>query len=667
MHCRLVIQLTVALLAFLPPGLFAQASAPDASARSAALTPSEQAEQMWAMRRAQAQPIDFYMPFYTLADGTQATVFLMNPIADTISVAVTALDGHGGELPLGTYTIESRHHIELSLAERLRGFEPDFGTGSLRLSLLGDADTLQGWTILSTPTGDTFELPIANPSKATGDALYAFWDTTGRAPRGAWDVRFELLNVSTLPRRIEVTTSRGQGTVTEARVLAPGERLQLGRVDRRPFAPRGWAELRHDGDPGDILAVGMLSGRAPLASIPLVGLGEADKRHHYESIPLPHPATDTRLTLFRPGAGAGPVRIEAIDAASGAQLAETSVPFPAGDVRTLSLDRILPSAADPAAPVRLRIVSDAAPLLVQGFSALADGTASELMFFPRASAHGNGTYPLPDPARYATATTIVNLSEEPSCIVAQVTWAGGTYALGPLDIPAGAAHRIDLEALTDSLEPDLVGRELSAERPEAVLKWSIIEGGGELVARTEVTPHGHQDRFGFNCWGCCWQTPEGRIVPPEVEFTPGQERGFTASVLITDCAGTMGPYPTTPTSMTFNSPFSWDGRLVTASSAADGDLSFEDQMTRISPTCASIWTTIFGWGKAKLCKETFNPLGFTTLQPCGSQTASCFECTACCNALYQMRLCQGKNAVLLQQELQQCLGICSNDHICNQS
>jgi hypothetical protein len=378
-RCYLRLQPLVVLMAAfaLPAPMLAEGdgdtaspSAEDGSSapgRRATLAPAQQAEKLWTLRRAQAQPIDFFMPYYSIQGDLSTSVFLMNPIADTISVTVTALDGHGAELPLGTYGIEPRHHLELSLNRLLRGFERELGTGSLRLSLLGDGDRLQGWTVLMARDGQTFEIPIASPEKATATGFYSFWDLSGPALTDGRAVRFEVLNTSSEPRRIDVTTQRKGHAAGETLVLPPRARLQLDAIDRRPLGDRGWIKLRHDGSPGDVVTVGLVVGPHPIATLPLVSLGEASERRRYESMPLPRADAssegrsgvgDTELVLFRPGAPGDPVQpvtIEALDAASGSVLGSATTHLAPGEIRSVSLRRTLPvatatDARDPPAP-----------------------------------------------------------------------------------------------------------------------------------------------------------------------------------------------------------------------------------------------------------------------------------------------------------------------------
>jgi hypothetical protein len=85
---------------------------------------------MQAARRAQAHPVDFFAPYFSIEGLRETRLFLLNTIADPIVVDVVARS-EDQELPLGAYTIEAQRHIEISLRERLIGFEDAFGTGCL--------------------------------------------------------------------------------------------------------------------------------------------------------------------------------------------------------------------------------------------------------------------------------------------------------------------------------------------------------------------------------------------------------------------------------------------------------------------------------------------------------------------------------------------------------
>lgn len=654
-------------------------SAPRASEARTLSPPQEvekEAERMRAARRAEARWLSFYTPFYSIEDGFDTTVFLMNTISDPISVTATALAEGGNELSLGSFTVESLHHLEISLRDHLAGFEGDFGTGSLRFDLLGDPETLQGWTVVRSMEGSSFEIPLATPEDAAGNHLVAFWDQASVTERPARDVVFYLLNTASHVVHGRATSGHGEERRTLRFEIDPGQRLELG-ADRGSLAlpGSGFLELSHDGEPGDLLGIGLTSRAAPDSALTLYDTEVVRGRRLYESIPLPRlaasagqaPGPRAAVTLYSRASERQEVLVDVLDALDGSSIARKAVPIDAGQIRTVPLGAIVGPSTLNERSIRLRIEAQEPSLLVQGGAGRVGGPIVDLAFFALEDVHHQGTYPLPDIRRYETVTSLVNVGDEEALVGAQVYWDGGTYALGPLVVPAGGLRRIELERFANEAEPDVLGRTLDKRRPGGVLKWTVIKGSDELIGRTEVRPRTGDDRFGFNCWGCCWEMATASIVPGLVEFTLGESRAFTSCLTYSDCSGTMGPYPVTPQTLTVPSPFSWDGATVTASSAADAELDFGVQFAETSANCTVFLRWLLGFGRAELCQETFNPNDYKygPFDPtCSQQTGPCIECYACCENIAQELLCKGKKADIVLRDRDACREVCTIDKGC---
>jgi hypothetical protein len=655
------------LLMMALPGL---APVPGLAAESA----QEEAERLRAERRAQAHDLDFFALYYTIEDERDTVLFLMNTITDPISVSIAARSSARSELALGTYLIEPLQHVEISLRERLAGLEEGYRHGSLRLSLLGDVDTLQGWTVVTGAGGNAFEIPLVTPEEIAARDFLAFWDATVPGLPGPPGVVVTLLNTSQQVLSVGATTGGPAGTRSHVFRLGPGQSLQIDGVGDRRFSPRGWLRLDHDGNPGDLLAVGTLGSRPPVAAIPFVPAETIRAYDRHESMPIAatpgdrgaiSPNARPWVTLFNAGAERQQATVEALSAETGVLLGQAALDLEPGEVRSIPLAQAVPAPAVSPQPMRVRVRSDAPPLLVRGFTALPGGAVADLAFFPFTTAHFNGTYPLPDPARYETTTTVVNLGDEDSRIVAQAYWNGGTYALPPLTVPARGILRIDLEDLAETAPPDVLGRELDQEHPAGVLKWMVQNGSNALIGRTEARPKGGSDRFGFNCFGCCWELPRAAILPSTVEFTPGQSRSFEACVTYDTCSGTMGPFPANLISTSVAAPFVWNGSTITSSQAADGDAGFEAEELETRPNCLEIMLRIFGFGKAKMCQKTFNPNSYTTTKLCRDQTGNCMECEQCCQDIAAELRCKGKEESYVTSFLSGCLGDCIGYYIGN--
>jgi len=664
-----------------------QGASPTADHPAEHLTPSElasrqtreaeqDAERMRAERRAAARRLSFDAPFYSIENRLETTLFLMNTVTDPISVELEVRNDQGESLALGTFVIESLNHLELSLRDRLAGFEEGFSAGSVRCSLLGDADTLQAWAIVSGPRGQTFEIPFTTAEDFGSSRLVGFWDLSqpafGPSPRAD----LFLANVSEQTVHARITLGPGTSDNPLSVEVPPGRRLRVdGSRGARGLGARGSVAVDHDGPPGALIGMVVAGGATPVQTFELVDGETTVGTARYESIPLPASAAgDSRPSAGNPAAG-GPtapwvtlfngadapqtVSIESLDATSGAVLDRSSVEVAPGAARTVPLARLAALGTRSSAPVRLRVRGERSPLLVRGGAPLADGTTADMAFFPFEDAHGQGTYPLPDVERYETSTTLVNLGDEDAMIGVQVHWSGGTFALGPLTVPAHGIHTIGLEELADTVAPDVLGRRLDRRRPAGVLKWTVMKGSNALIGRTDVRPRDGDDRFGFNCYGCCWENATASIVPSLVEFGPGDSRSFQSCITYNDCSGTMGPYPITPQSMTVPSPFSWSSSTITAPTAADNGLDFGVQALETSPTCFSFLKWLFGRGRAEMCDFTFNPRDYDIRKTCTEQTSICLECNACCYNLYQVKVCRGVDLDKRDSERDLCLYNCA--------
>lgn len=631
-------------------------------------------ERLRITRRAQAFDIDFFAPYYSIEGRRDTLLFVMNRISEPISVELAARSG-GRELALGSYSIEAHEHVEVSLRQELEGFEPEFGTGSLRLSLLGDPETVQAWAVLSDPAGQTFEIPFKTPDSVSAREFYAFWDATALNASGRHQVVLHLLNVSRRELSLSLSAGSGPRRETAQLRLQPGESVRWSGFGATPLDPQGWLELSHDGEPGDLVGVGLAGDEEPVGTIPLIPRGEAEYQRHYESLPLPEErggAPEARsaargwISLLSVARERQKVLIEALDAASGDVVAQLSLDAAPFEVVRVPLARLVPGPRGAAERLRLRVEGQARGLLVQGTRIFRDGSTADLAFSAAYHAHGSAIYPLPDARRFESVTSILNLGHEPSKVVAQVYWTGGTFSLGPLTLAAGASHEVDLDSLARQTPRDLLDRPLDPYRPSGVLQWTVMSGSRELVGRTFVRPRTSQGRFGFNCAGCCPQQPKGAVVPGGVNFFPGQTPSFEVAVIYDTCTGTMGPYPTGFTSLSVPSPFSWNGQVVGASGAAQETLGFTGSEVKTSVSCNEFTVSTIGTGMADTCKnhlkrpdnpsQSWNP-GAT----CISQTGNCSHCNSCCDQILAYNLCRRVNSDIAHQEHQTCRGHCLTD------
>jgi hypothetical protein len=634
----------------------------------AVLSPAQQeAERLRALRQALAQPVDLFCPFFSVRSDASTDLFLLNTTADPLAVDLFALTRGGSELPLGRYAIDGSQHLFLSLRQLLAGSAVE--EGSIRLSLLGDADSLAAWAVVGSGR-QAFEIPFSSPTQATSTTLLSFWDSALAGGRGQPpEVELRLLSTVDHPVFFSLTFANGTQRPRVVRgTLAPGATERV--VVPADLRTRGWVRLEHDGDPGSVLALGLFQRAEYLGRLDFVSA--AKKSAHFEAIRLPQErgratvVSFLSVSLFNASEREVEVTVELLDQQSGRVLSGESLVLEPWQVAAEAI-RAGHGAAEPEPTddARLRIRASGPALLVRGAAALAGGEVVDLAFFSAEEVHSGGTYPLPDPQRYDVSTLVVNLGGEASTLVAQLFWAGGTYAVGPVVVPAGGAHEFVVSDLVLHGKPDLLGRRADPLHPQGVLKWTVQRGGHELIGRTLVRSRSAGDTVGFNCFGCCWQIPSGVIVPEEVSFLPGELRPFEAAVMYNTCSGLLGPFGTWYVSQSVPYPFTWDGSTIGASDGADDTIEFEGIEEQIPVgSCTPTNKAIRGIGTAKTCQALHNPKGYDPKKTCVVQTQSCLECKECCDALKAQKRCQKKDPRVVESEHTLCVGHCETD-MCN--
>ena len=202
------------------------------------------------------------------------------------------------------------------------------------------------------------------------------------------------------------------------------------------------------------------------------------------------------------------------------------------------------------------------------------------------SAHHNGMYPLPGLDDHRVVTTLTNLGSESASVVAQIDWAGESYALPSITIGPGASHRINIAELAENGPPDILGRLLDSDYENAVLRWSSRAGSLALIARTEadVIGGGH---FGFQGTGCCYESPYGELLPRSPVFEVGESIDFQASEFRATCTGTMGPFDVEAPALDYESNFDWTGRILSATSPGEDQFRFTAISYAIDSSCSA--------------------------------------------------------------------------------
>ncbi|HYH47110.1 MAG TPA: hypothetical protein VEG34_15625, partial [Thermoanaerobaculia bacterium] len=275
------------------------------------------------------------------------------------------------------------------------------------------------------------------------------------------------------------------------------------------------------------------------------------------------------------------------------------------------------------------------------------------------------------------------LGRETARIAAQISWHGGKYALRPFEVPPGGSHRLDVAALVAEQAPDILGRTLAPDYRRGFLQWTTQGGSHELIARMEVRPRSGRDSFGFSCFGCCPESSFGALEPGFVNFDIGQSPAWNASEYIQTCNDLLGPFPALVSSLSFSTPFSWNGTTVSSTGYDRQVVSFQANGEKTNALCIQIPKGIGGSGAGTVdrCFAEHNP-GYDpggSAGGCVGQKHTCTDCYSCCEKNKKVAECQcqrtggnncaGLGAPACAQCKNACLGKflddCSHPTACN--
>ncbi len=612
-------------------------------------------EKRQAERMAKAQPTRLVSSHYSIQGSDETTLYMINKVSEPIEVEVEALNGAGAPLLLGSYVLEPRQHTTVDLRQML-GVYRGHHTGSLRIDFVGDGKMVQAWAVLQRGQ-NVVEIPL----QASGDQGWqriSFWDT--RALANDIVPQYFVVNGSEFPVAYEIRLGQDEkGLYKLNGTLKPGAREVITPTELDRTLRHGWLWLEVAGaQPGATVATGLLHAVASKPVAPRAEAAAARLRSDYLSrlelapsalsssftrfaslgFPLADGSGDTSgrtlLSLFNGSENTTQAEVVLVSFESGAELGRRQVFLTAGQILSLNLDRLADQAGPLPGEARIQVQADA-PLRLWSASELPSGEVLEVTLFGLAEAHQSGSYPLPSLDGFHTVSTLVNVGTEPTTILGQVSWDSGTYALEPVEIPAGEARRIDFAEIVEAQEADLLGRKLTPAFRQGFFQWTARHSH-EVIGRTEVRRIDGADRFGFNCGSCCQEESFGDILPGSIILDFDTSTTFDGVEYVGTCTGTLGPYSIFGfNSLSYSSPVTWNGHSVSSSNLTDqwpeftawGDTVFDDGWE-----CTQ-GNVLFGDDdrvRADDCQEEHNPPPFDPTRSCGDQSGSCTNCKSCC-------------------------------------
>jgi hypothetical protein len=426
-------------------GLRLAASQPESSLPAAEKAASE-VERAKATRRANALPVSFIAPFYSVANDDESTIFLLNRFSDPIAVNISSLGERGESLPVGDYVVPPARHIEIPL-DSLRARSAS-GTASLILTFKGDADMLQGWVVVRRGS-EVEEFPLHAVGNGTVTTMTSYW-AVDSIHRPSSPVYF-LFNAGLQATHVEIHLSPGDQNKRSlvkrlSRTIGPGRRVTFSPFEMSPDLQRGTVTFSHDGDPGSLLITGVLQGSQTLVSLPIVESAQSGTPSEYYGIQLPirdpldGGALQSALVVFNPGVATESVQVSVLEQISGRIETALQARLEPGEIRVLDLTQAIAAIASVSPPadeeLGLRVTAPG-DLLVSGVAEYTGGGVKNLAIMAKSSSHGSGMYPLPPTDRFEVVTTLINVGTEPSRLVAQISWDNGSYSLPPLDLMPG--------------------------------------------------------------------------------------------------------------------------------------------------------------------------------------------------------------------------------------
>lgn len=556
---------------------------------------AELMEEVHAQRRAQSKPQKLAVPYSALDPETDASLWLLGMFVDPIEVSVTALNRIGGRFPLGTFELNPHSFLEIDLTDALAPAKSrgPWQEGALHVEYFGDPGMVAGWLVMK-GSGGVFEVNLTHLNSLTGSSFTSFWDRSD--PLAYLTPVYQLHNASERPIQVSLRIGSGEKTQDLAgRVLVPGATTSF-RPPAEAGWVRGWVEISHDSEPGSLLVGGRLEGSGFVSRLPVVQDFSAVEARAYETIrvPLSNPQGEPVfpvVAMFNPTQSAQTVKLSWLERTTGSVLAELKRTVPAREVLGLDSVELLTAIPLPVPEeARLRVEAEPSGVVVWGIAIPRVGPPLDLALFSLAKAHATGMYPLPGLEGRDVFTTLTNLGTEPAEVVAQITWNEGSYALGPVVIPAGGSQRLDFRQIAKEGPPDLLGRTLDPEFESGYFQWLSHGGSTHLIARTEVRPRDQDggDAFGFNCLTCCVEVPFGELIPGSATFPVGQSPLFQTTLGYNTCTGTLGPYFVEADTLDYPTPFSWDGVRISASGPGAGTASFLGSELGMSLLCTAI-------------------------------------------------------------------------------
>lgn len=528
-----------------------------------------------------------HFAYWSERDGYESRLVLSNAKGLELFVRPTIYDASGEALEFDAIRIEPGRPVSISIGDLIKGARVragNFDDGSLKLDFEAPDSGYVGAQVIvrHAESSLSFDVPAEMPMSFMSSRLEGIWR---RAPDA--ESRVVLSNTSSTAQSgtVRMTGQRSRASLDREFNLKPHE-TQVFEVSNAEVAAVpsaigeiGGIRILHSGDPGGVIAYGMVAApnRGFSSSIrfddPAAAVTQKFAAAHLmvgqPDLPgLPPAALFASLVALR-NTSESPVTVEprASFTANGSPLAVSLLPrvLLGGEIREINLNEELRAVGvrGPFRDVSLSLDASGARGALLARILCVDGSGTHV-FEPPVKDTGNwmnrsGIYPFDLTGDERSIIHVKNTGGEVALFTVHMEFDGGSYALAVQSLEPYQERSFDIRELRDVESPDCTGRLIPKETESGRVLWNEFNRKA-LIGRVEQYSPSAGVSSSFSCGDPCrcgpnaanhWMTPTSGVGKVgDVTFMK-----FFMTTQDFDCYGSteMGPFDITDAFTTWSS------------------------------------------------------------------------------------------------------------------
>ncbi len=467
-----------------------------------------------------------FSPYYTVEPGWLTVLGLNNStrVPITVSPTIYSLDGVG--VPMSPVRLEPHEMKEIHLADWVAPLGDNYLKGSVRLEYVGVPFGLRS---VITATDEQNSLALNIPLRARGEFKSSQLEAVWWVPND--DARLAVAVVNTTDHAVNasVIISRPEGHELKRHPLPLAAHqtrfVNLRQLVAREDALSGGISIQHDGLPGAILAEGFVLDRDAGFSLNLpfqdpATFGDSKLEGAGVMIGLSNdsgqPAVQFSGRLLLRNVSSAPITASPVLQRGTEQTALGSVNLAPGEARVIHISPSQAPSGEGAVGIQIPHTGTPGSLIGHWFSV--DASHSLVVETPLKSPshheHTGGSNPWSLAGDTTAVTYVKNAGAETAEFAAYISYPGGLYVLGFLQVGPGETYAIDIRKLRDAQTPDIHGNVLPADLAGGQTNWRWREGA-PLIGRTNVMSRAAGIAQNMSCEICaCSQ------LSPQMELRP---------------------------------------------------------------------------------------------------------------------------------------------------